>query len=134
MMVPGSWDWGSLIAWSTDGQWLAFNGKVGDEYDVYVVQAAGGEPHMVQMPDRGGHSWGHRLSLSPDGQILAFSALELGKPRAEVPDIHNCYIYTIPTIGGEAKQISSGSGPASNAAKRPAFSAAVSAPASWSRG
>jgi Tol biopolymer transport system component len=105
--VPGSWDWGSLIAWSADGVWIAVNGKANDEDAVYVVPVADGEPLVVQMPKRGGHAWSNRISLSPDGQILAFSALELGKSQ-EVPETLDRYIYTIPTTGGEAKQVSSG--------------------------
>jgi Tol biopolymer transport system component len=104
--VPGVWDNGSLMAWSTDGEWIAVNGKADDEDAVYVIPAAGGKPLMVRMPERGGHAWGRRLSLSPDGQKVAISALELGT-REEVPESHNRRIYTIPTVGGEPKQVSS---------------------------
>jgi len=104
--VPGVWDNGSLMAWSADGEWIAVNGKADDEDAVYVIPAAGGDPRVVRMPDRGGHAWGRRLSLSPDGQKVAISALELGT-REEVPEGHHRYIYTIPTAGGEPKQVSS---------------------------
>ena len=104
--VPGIWDNGSLLAWSVDGEWIAVNSKDDDEDAVYVIPAAGGEPRVVRMPDRGGHAWTYRLSLSPDGQQVAISALELGT-REEVPEGHNRRIYTIPTAGGEPKQVSS---------------------------
>lgn len=107
-VVPGANDIASLMAWSADGQWIAVNVPIGDEDTVYVFPAAGGEPRVVKMPERGGHLWSYRLSLSPDGQILAFSAIELGKPREEVSDSHDRYIYTIPTAGGKLKQVSSG--------------------------
>jgi Tol biopolymer transport system component len=109
--VPGVWDNGSLMAWSADGEWIAVNGgpdvhnrDVGA--DVCIIPAGGGEPRVIRTPDRGGHSWSFRLSLSPDGQQVAISALELGT-REEVPESHNRRIYTIPTAGGEPKQVSS---------------------------
>ena len=104
--VPGVWDVISLLAWSADGEWIAVNGKAEGEDAVYVIPAAGGEARVVQMPERGGHAHSYRLSLSPDGQKVAISALELGT-REEVPESHNRYIYTIPTAGGEPKQVSS---------------------------
>jgi len=104
--VPGVWDFYSLMAWSADGKWIAVNGKADDEDAVYIIPTAGGEPRVVQIPDRGGHAWTHRLSLSPDGQKVAISALELGT-REEVPESHNRRIYTIPTAGGEPKLVSS---------------------------
>lgn len=107
--VAGIWDRGSLMAWSADGEWIAINGKADNENVVYVIPAAGGEPRIVQMPDRGGHAWSYRLSLSPDGQKVAVSALALGT-RQEVPESQNRYIYTIPTAGGEPKQVSSSQG------------------------
>lgn len=109
--VPEVWDNGSLMAWSADGEWIAVNGgadihdrDVGT--DVYVIPTGGGDPRVIRTPDRGGHAWSYRLSLSPDGQNVAISALELGT-REEVPESHNRRIYTIPTAGGEPKQVSS---------------------------
>jgi Tol biopolymer transport system component len=94
------------MAWSADGEWIAVNAWPDEEDGVHVIPAAGGEPRVVQMPKRGGHSWSYRLCLSPDGQMLAFSALELGT-RQEVPESIDRYIYTIPTAGGKPKQVSS---------------------------
>ena len=104
--VVGIWDIWSLMAWSANGEWIAVNGKADDEDAVYVIPVAGGDPRVVRMPKRGGHAWSYRLSLSPDGQKVAISALELGT-REEVPNPNHRYIYTIPTAGGEPKQVSS---------------------------
>ncbi|MFC1636199.1 tetratricopeptide repeat protein [Planctomycetota bacterium] len=108
--VPGIWDNGSLMAWSKDGEWIAVNTWPEGDVFVYVIPAGGGEPRVVQMPGRGSHSWSYRLSLSPDGQTLAFSARELHIPRQKTSDGHDRYICTIPTAGGEPKQLSSGWG------------------------
>jgi Tol biopolymer transport system component len=104
--VPGVWDFYSLMAWSADGKWIAVNGEDDDKDAVYVIPAAGGEPRVVRVPERGGHAWSYRLSLSPDGQQVAISALELGT-HEEVPEGHNRRIYTIATAGGEPQQVSS---------------------------
>ncbi len=106
--VPGIWEASGMMAWSADGKWIAVYGFSDEEGGVYVIPVAGGKPRVVQLPEQGGHLWSHRLSLSPDGQVLAFSAIELGKPREEVPNHHDRHIYTIPTAGGKPKQISSG--------------------------
>jgi Tol biopolymer transport system component len=105
--IPGVADNGSLMAWSADGKWIAVNGQANGKSAAYVIPVNGGEPRVVQMPDRGWHAWGLRLSLSRDGQMLAFSALELNT-RQEETEILNRYIYTIPTAGGKPKKISSG--------------------------
>ena len=107
--VEGIWDNGSLMAWSADGKWIAVNSSADDKDTVHVIPVAGGEPRVVQAPNRGGHAWSYRLSLSPDGQKVAVSALALGT-RQEVPESHNRYIYTIPTAGGAPKQVSSSQG------------------------
>ncbi len=111
--VPGIWAASNMMAWSADGNWIAvYGGSNQPDSDegsiVSVLPVAGGTPRVVRLPEQGAHLWSYRLSLSPDGQILAFSALELGKPRREVHDSHDRYIYTIPTTGGEPKQVSSG--------------------------
>ncbi len=113
--VPGIWDESNMMAWSADGNWIAVYGG-GNQSDsdegsiVSVLPVAGGIPRVVRLPEQGGHLWSYRLSLSPDGQILAFSARELHKPRKKRSDPLDRYICTIPTAGGEPKQISSGWG------------------------
>lgn len=103
--IPDAWDYGSLMSWSTDGNWIAVNGEKTDEgTNVYIVKVANGELRTISIPQRGGHSFSYRLSLSPNGQILAFSAIELGM-QDTYP--HDRRIYTVPVQGGEPKQISS---------------------------
>ncbi|NNF33891.1 MAG: tetratricopeptide repeat protein, partial [Saprospiraceae bacterium] len=101
--IPGVWDSGSLMAWSADGKWIAVNGEETDDGTlVYVIPVSGSEPHVLNIPKRGGHTWSYRLSLSPDGQMLAFSGLEPGVQEAANP--HDRRIYTIPVAGGEVQQ------------------------------
>jgi Tol biopolymer transport system component len=111
--VPGIWAASNMMAWSADGKSIAVYGggnqsDLGEGSVVSVLPVSGGTPSVVRLPEQSGHLWSYRLSLSPDGQILAFSALDLGKPRQEMPDSLERYIYTIPTAGGEPKQVSSG--------------------------
>ena len=104
--IPGGWDSGSLMAWSADGAWIAVNSQIEEQGAAYIIPVDGGEPRVVTLPNRGGHTFSYRLSLSPDGQMLAFSAIELGT-QMEMPDPHKRYIYTIPTTGGTPNKISS---------------------------
>ncbi|MGD8499867.1 MAG: tetratricopeptide repeat protein, partial [Phycisphaerales bacterium] len=106
--VPGIWDASNLMAWSADGKWIAVYGQFTSNRPggVRVIPVAGGKPRVVQLPKQGSGLLSYRLSLSPDGQILAFSALELGT-RHGVPGSPDRYVYTIPTAGGEPKQVSS---------------------------
>ena len=105
--IPDAWDYGSLMSWSTDGNWIAVNGEETDEgTNVYIVKVTNGELRTISIPQRGGHSFSYRLSLSPNGQILAFSAIELGMQQG-VKDPHDRRIYTVPVQGGEPKQVSS---------------------------
>lgn len=106
--IPNAWDFGSLMSWSKDGNWIAVNGDETDEgTDVHIVKVATGELRTISVPQRGGHSWSYRLSLSPNGQILAFSAIELGMQQEDAPHPHDRRIYTVPVQGGEPKQVSS---------------------------
>jgi Tol biopolymer transport system component len=67
-----AWNAWNQLAWSGDGEWIAFN--AGEQADqIYVVPAAGGEPQKVPGDHfRGGHAHNFRLSLAPDGRTLAF--------------------------------------------------------------
>ena len=104
--IPEGWDVGNLLSWSTNGEWIAVNGEFNGEETVYVIPTSGGEPRLVPMPPRGGHSFSYRLSLSPDGERLAFSARELGFHEAETNNL-NRYIYTVPTRGGSPQRLTS---------------------------
>lgn len=109
--IPDAWDYGSLMSWSTDGNWIAVNGEDTDEgTNVYIIKVANGELRTISIPKRGFSSFSYRLSLSPNGQILAFSAIELGMTTfdgEDHPHPHDRRIYTVPVQGGEPKQVSS---------------------------
>ncbi len=105
--IPGGWDNGSLMSWSADGEWIAVNSVVDDEDAAYVIPLDGGEPHRVEIPQRGDYAVSYRLGLSHNGQMLAFSANELGKTESTPFDR---YIYTIQAAGGKPELVSSGQG------------------------
>ncbi|HUV14723.1 MAG TPA: tetratricopeptide repeat protein, partial [Acidobacteriota bacterium] len=94
---------GNLLSWSANGEWIAVNGEFAGEDTVYVVPSTGGDPKLVPLPPRGGHSWSYRMSLSPDGEQLAISALELG--LREQKTTVDRYIYTVPTDGGALQRL-----------------------------
>jgi beta-lactamase regulating signal transducer with metallopeptidase domain/Tol biopolymer transport system component len=102
--VPGIWDYWNLMALSADGKWIAVNSGA-DANAVHVIPVSDGKSRRIQLPNRGGHVWSYRVSLSPNGQSLAFSALSLASPR-QASEKRERYIYTIPTAGGETKQVS----------------------------
>ncbi len=101
--VPGGWGSGNLLSWAANGEWIAVNGEFAGEDTVYVVPTSGGEPKLVPLPPRGGHSWSYRVSLSPAGEQLAFSALELGLHEQQTTV--DRYIYTVPTDGGAPQRL-----------------------------
>jgi Tol biopolymer transport system component len=107
--VPGASNFNNVLAWSSDGQWIAVNGGGDEADDVYIIPAAGGEPRKIRMPARDAGNSNFRLSLSPDGEKLAFSALEpgLSSQNAKYDELH---IFIIPSRGGVPRQISSGLG------------------------
>jgi hypothetical protein len=83
--------WGQL-AWSRDGNWIAFNAH---KSDVYVVPSAGGVPTRIvadRFPGGGRSPWDYAISLSPDGTKLAFAAGFEGQDR----------LYLIPVTDGKA--------------------------------
>ena len=68
-------EFGSKPAWSPDGRWLALELRRGDDMQVAVVPAGGGEP--VQLTREPGLSWPH--SFSPDGDRVAFAGMREGR-------------------------------------------------------
>jgi Tol biopolymer transport system component len=105
--VPGAWNFGNVLAWSADGEWIAVNGSE-SENAVYLVPAGGGEARRIPMPARAG-PWSYRLSLSPDGGRLAFTALEPGTAGQEA-NMFARQVYVVATAGGEPRRLSSGWG------------------------
>ncbi|UCG85076.1 MAG: PD40 domain-containing protein, partial [Gemmatimonadota bacterium] len=109
-------NWGNELAWSADGEWIAFNAE-GDPPDcsgdrtIHVIPSAGGEP--IRIPGEyvveGQGYEAHRLGLSPDGKILAFSYTDPESDAAERDSRQSLQddlsIYTIPVEGGEVSQL-----------------------------
>jgi Tol biopolymer transport system component/DNA-binding SARP family transcriptional activator len=56
---------------SPDGDWIAFNGSIRGEFDLYKQRLAGGEPQLVADVDGNLHG----PKWSPDGTEIAFYAL-----------------------------------------------------------
>jgi Tol biopolymer transport system component len=84
------------LAWSGDGQWIAFNGgKRGAEKGFYVVPAAGGKPKWISDPNRDVLYVNYRMSLSPHGETIVFSRVDAGK----------LYIYKMPVAGGTPQRL-----------------------------
>ncbi|MCK4430207.1 MAG: PD40 domain-containing protein, partial [Candidatus Aminicenantes bacterium] len=72
-----AWDWGSMLALSADGKWIAFNARENEKMEIYIIPSSGGKPKKVPVDiDRGGYGYYYRLSLSPDGKVLAFASHE----------------------------------------------------------
>jgi len=83
----GAWNVGNILAWSGDGEWIAFNATVEDSEQIYLVSVATGE--LREIPGnhfRGSQAWNYRLSLSPDGGTLAFVHMEGEGLRGGTPD------------------------------------------------
>jgi Tol biopolymer transport system component len=109
-------NWGNELAWSADGEWIAFNAD-GDPPDcngertIHVIPSAGGEPRRIpgdHFMYRQGYA-AARLGLSPDGTMLAFAYID---PESEAVERDSwkyfqddLSIYTIPAEGGEASQL-----------------------------
>ncbi len=67
------WD----VRWSPDGRWLAVVAETsGQDYDTFLVPAAGGEPRVLAGADGPLHA--RDAAWSPDGQRIAFAANERG--------------------------------------------------------
>ena len=111
-----AWNMSSVLAWSADGKWIAFNAEKDDKDVIYVISSEGGEPVEVPVElNRSGHPYFYRLSLSPDGEVLAFSTRD--EHEKELGRRHESYfICTVPVRGGEIKKLTD------NFSLEPAFS------------
>ena len=75
--IEGATDFGASIAWSPDGQRIAYGAPDGiDEYAVYVVNASGGIPQRVAA--------GAWPTWAPDGQGLAWTGYSQGQLSSEI--------------------------------------------------
>ena len=112
----------TMVAWSGDGQWIAFNTWDGKKVEIYMVSASGGAPKKIPVNANRSVSSGHnyRVSLSPDGRTLAFCSTDLTssgmKPEKSEPASSFQQLYTVPVDGGEARRLTNAG------AKEPAFS------------
>ena len=111
----------TMVAWSGDGQWIAFNTWDGKKVEIYVVSVSGGAPKKIPVNAnrRGSNGYSYRVSLSPDGRTLAFCSTDLSSsemnPEKGVP-ISSFQLYTVPVGGGEARRLTDAG------ATEPAFS------------
>ena len=98
------------LAWSADGQWIAFNSLKPEEgqfkWGMYVVSSRGGQPKRFPLtPFRGGFISAFRLTLSPHGELLAFLSFR-GYEPSSLTDIRGEAGVTIGSVDtGEIKQI-----------------------------
>jgi len=90
------------LAWSGDGQWIAFNEKElvraekrEGNYRMYVVSVQRGKPKEVYDAYRDAPAHNRQMSLSPKGKTLAFSSV----------DANELHIYTISVEGGVPKRL-----------------------------
>jgi Tol biopolymer transport system component len=117
----GAFNMGNIMAWSADGQWIAFNAVDNKKVVIYVVSASGGKPKkiLVNLYRGGGPAYDYRVSLSADGKTLAFcsrdiTSSEIKPEKSELVLLH--LLYTIPVDGGEARRLTDAG------ATEPAFS------------
>jgi len=98
------------LAWSADGEWIAFNSLKPEEgkfkWGMYVVSSQGGKPRRFPLtPFRGGFISAFRLALSPHGELLAFLSLR-GYEPSSLTDIRGEAGVMIGSVDtGEIKQI-----------------------------
>jgi Tol biopolymer transport system component/tRNA A-37 threonylcarbamoyl transferase component Bud32 len=85
--------------WSPDGRWIAFDAQAEDgNYDIYVVDAAGGQPRRLTTHP----AFEHFASWSRDGKWIYFRSSRSGRSE----------IWRMPAGGGDAVQMTTTGGAA----------------------
>jgi TolB protein len=69
--------------WSPDGKWIAFSSRLGQQLDIFVVPAEGGERQLLVGSPR--HD--DQPDWSPDGKQIAFSSYRTGDWNIFVVDV-----------------------------------------------
>jgi Tol biopolymer transport system component len=123
--VPVRLDTGGLgvlpfgLAWSADGEWIAFNSLKTEEgkfkYGMYSVSSNGGKPRRFpRTPFRGGFISAFRLALSPHGKLLAFLSSLGDYEPSRLDDIRGKWGVVIASVedGTVRRTIESASRPA----------------------
>jgi Tol biopolymer transport system component/tRNA A-37 threonylcarbamoyl transferase component Bud32 len=83
--------------WSPDGHWIAFDAQAEDgNYDIYVVDAAGGQPRRLTTNP----AFEHFASFSRDGKWIYFRSSRSGRSE----------IWRMPAGGGDAVQMTTTGG------------------------
>jgi len=102
----GALNMGDIMAWSGDGQWIAFNAEDNKKDAIYVVSASGGKPKKIPVNlYRGPHTYDSRMSLSEDGKTLAFCSRDITTSKIDSEKAEPFLLYTIPVDGGEARRL-----------------------------
>ncbi len=109
------------LAWSADGEWIAFNSLKPEEgkfkWGMYVVSSRGGQPRRFPLtPFRGGFISAFRLSLSRHGELLAFLSFPGDYEPSNLADMRGVPRLVIGSVDdGEVRRTI-------ESADRPAFS------------
>ena len=82
-------------AWSPDGRYVAFDGRIGERQGLFVVRAGGGRPTLVASEKGFDFAW------SPDGKRLAFVAgCDVYSPSDGLKGCANGRVEVAPREGG----------------------------------
>ena len=70
-------------AWSPDGQWIAYESRIGGQFDIWLIDPDGSTnvPIVAHPRNDEGPSW------APNGRMLAFSSKRFGRAEICVVDI-----------------------------------------------